>query len=131
MRKSLIISMLLLVSCAMFAQIPPITNDEAPEGMKKNALGIIKDINIGWNLGNQLESLNDRTKKKLKDVEMEEGWGNPRITPEIIKAVKDAGFNAIRIPVRWYPHCDKNFNVDPAWMKRVHEVVDYAYNLGM
>ncbi|MCF0202973.1 MAG: cellulase family glycosylhydrolase, partial [Bacteroidaceae bacterium] len=122
---------LLFMATTASAQIPPVVNDAAPEGMKHNALGIVKNITCGWNLGNQLESLNDRTKKKLKDVEMEEGWGNPRITPEMIKAVKKAGFNAIRIPVRWYPHCDKNFDVDPAWMKRVHEVVDYAYNEGM
>lgn len=131
MKKLFILNFLLVMACSAFAQVPPITNDAAPEGMKNNALGIVKNITCGWNLGNQLESLNDRTKKKLTVNEMEEGWGNPRITPEMIKAVKAAGFNAIRIPVRWYPHCNKNFDVDPAWMKRVHEVVDYAYNEGM
>ena len=128
MKKLFILNFFLLMAGMAFAQIPPITNDAAPEGMKNNALGIVKNITCGWNLGNQLESLNDRTTKKLTVNEMEEGWGNPRITPEMIKAVKAAGFNAIRIPVRWYPHCNKNFDVDPAWMKRVHEVVDYAYN---
>lgn len=125
---------LLLVStlCSLItlAQIPPLANDAAPEGMKRNALGIVKDIRLGWNLGNQLESLDDRG-IKVKEIDMEMGWGNPRVTPEMIQAVKDAGFNAIRIPVRWYPHCDKDFTVNKAWMARVREVVDYAYNRGM
>ena len=57
---------------------------------------------------------------------------------------KDAGFNAIRVPVTWYPHMGVKVNdlnwdlsawnptqVDAAWMARVKEIVDYVVNNGM
>ena len=59
---------------------------------------------------------------------------------------KEAGFGAIRVPVTWYPHMgtitlhdqtkwDRSTwtgtDVDPAWMARVKEVVDYVIDEGM
>ena len=40
--------------------------------------------------------------------------------------MKEAGFGAIRIPVTWYNHMDKDGNVNAEWMTRVKEVVDYV-----
>lgn len=61
--------------------------------------------------------------------------------------LKEAGFNAIRVPVTWYPHMglktnpnslvwDKKANplgtrVDADWMQRVREIVDYVASQGM
>lgn len=50
---------------------------------------------------------------------------------ELLKMMKDAGFGAIRVPVTWYNHMDKDGKVDAAWMARVHEVVDYVINQGL
>jgi endoglucanase len=67
---------------------------------------------------------------------------------------KKAGFNAIRVPVTWYPHMGtvtvtryqdaegnwkgrwdmstwNGYDVDPAWMARVKEVVGYVLDEGM
>ena len=87
---------------------------------------IVEDIKVGWNLGNTLESY-DTGKTGLAT---ETGWGNPKTTEEMISAVKDAGFNAIRIPVTWGEHMDGD-TIQAEWMDRVQEVVDYAYNNGM
>ena len=98
------------------------TNTSAPAGMQRNASAIFKDIVAGWNLGNTLES----------DGADETAWGNPMTTQAMIAGVKAQGFNAIRIPVRWFRENElETLEIDPAKLARVKEVVDYAYNQGM
>ena len=88
---------------------------------------IAKEMTAGWNLGNSLDaygtySLNNETY-----------WGNPKTTKAMIDAVKNEGFNTIRIPVSWGEHVGSapNYTIDTAWMNRVQEVVDYAMADGM
>ena len=76
-------------------------------------------IKLGWNLGNTLEAQCTET-----------SWGNPAANQQLFKAVKAAGFNAVRLPVAWDCHASKSI-IDEAWMKRVQEVVDYAHAEGM
>lgn len=90
----------------------------------------IDAISVGWNLGNTLDSYGTWISGSTPSA-YETAWGNPATTKELIKSVKDQGFNAIRIPVTWAQHIDANGNVDAAWMARVKEVVDYAYDLDM
>lgn len=85
---------------------------------------LVKEIRIGWSLGNTLDA-------DGSGVSAETAWGNVKTTKEMITAVKDAGFNIVRIPVTWRPHLDAENNIDEAWMDRVQEVVDYAYGQGM
>ena len=87
---------------------------------------IVKDIKVGWNLGNSLESY--KTDKKGLDTEI--AWGNPRTTEALIKSVKKAGFNAIRVPVTWAEHMDGD-TIQKEWLARVKEVVDYIYDNDM
>ncbi len=89
-----------------------------------DSVQLCKDITIGWNLGNTLDATGS-------GINSETSWGNPKATKELILAVKDAGFDAVRIPTTWFNHVDSNFNVDSAWFDRVQEVVDYAYDEGM
>lgn len=58
----------------------------------------------------------------------ETAWGNPAITEQTITAVKNAGFNAVRIPVRWQHHVTDaaTMTIDEAWLARVREVVGYC-----
>jgi len=85
---------------------------------------LVKEIKIGWSLGNTLDSV-------ATGMTAEMAWGNMKTTKEMITAVKDGGFNAIRIPVTWGTHMDAENNVDEEWMDRVQEVVDYAYSQDM
>ncbi|MCM1022937.1 MAG: glycoside hydrolase family 5 protein [Prevotella sp.] len=89
------------------------------------SIELVKEIKIGWSLGNTLDA------DGADDVTSETSWGNPLTTKEMITAVKDAGFNIVRIPVTWRPHLDSENNIDEAWLNRVREVVDYAYGEGM
>lgn len=102
----------------------------APNGYFPTAAEEISQINAGWNLGNTLDA-NGNWINGSSPSSFETAWGNPVTTREMIAAVHDRGFNSIRIPVTWAQHIDASGNVDSAWMARVREVVDYAYDLGM
>lgn len=80
-------------------------------------------MGVGWNLGNSLESIGPGN---------ETAWGNPVVTQQLIDAVKAAGFDTIRLPVAWSAFSNaSNFTIDPAWLNRVEEVVNYALNADM
>lgn len=87
---------------------------------------LVAGMKIGWNLGNTLDAFG------AEGLLAECAWGNPKTTQEMIDAVMSAGFNVIRVPVTWEGHLGAapDFKIDEAWMKRVQEVVDYAYNRG-
>lgn len=104
--------------------------NNAPTGAEvsgfRSSAEIVRDIKVGWNLGNTLDSYN--TGKS--GLSTETGWGNLKTTEAMILSVKEAGFNAVRIPVTWGEHMDGD-TIQQDWMARVKEVVDYAYNNGM
>ena len=91
-----------------------------------------KDV-VGWNLGNQFECTPAKDGESteignLGSINAETAWGNPRVTKEMIQAVKKAGFNAIRIPIRWQCHITNPdaMSIDPAWIARIKEVVGWC-----
>ncbi|MBP5581450.1 MAG: cellulase family glycosylhydrolase [Ruminococcus sp.] len=108
------------------ATMEPTTEPTSGEKGFRTATEIVSQIKVGWNLGNTLESYN--TGKSGLDTET--GWENPKTTKDMIKSVKQAGFNAIRIPVTWSEHMSGN-TIQKEWLDRVQEVVDYAYNEGL
>lgn len=93
------------------------------------SIELVKEIKVGWSLGNALDSYDSSVEHQ--DVTSETSWGNPVTTKEMITAVKNAGFNIIRVPVTWGKHMDENNVVDEEWMDRVQEIVDYAYTQDM
>jgi aryl-phospho-beta-D-glucosidase BglC (GH1 family) len=104
----------------------------------ETAAEAVKKMGLGWNLGNTLDAYNqsvtDVTSVSYwgqQDLSSETCWGQYVTKPALMKMMKDAGFGAIRVPVTWYNHTDMDGNVDPAWMARVHEVVDYVIGQGM
>ncbi len=85
------------------------------------AAQVAAQVGVGWNVGNSLEVPGGET-----------GWGNPVVNQQLITAVKTAGFNAVRIPCAWDSHADQTtMTIDPAWLARVKQVVDYAIGQGM
>ena len=93
-----------------------------------------KDV-VGWNLGNQFEcSAPGQDGESMQigmpdnSIKAETAWGNPVVAKKTIKAVKEAGFNAIRIPIRWQCHITNAaaMSIDKAWLARIKEVVDWC-----
>lgn len=98
----------------------------------ESASSAVKNMKVGWNCGNSLDSHGiaciNNTKLRCggdKLLGFETGWGNPKIKASLFPFVKQAGFDAVRLPVTWYPWMDENGDVDKKWMDRVEEVVNY------
>ncbi len=94
-----------------------------------SAQELVGKMTVGWNLGNTLDCANCTWLSNKLDCET--AWGNPKTTKAMIDTVRKAGFNTIRIPVSWGDHIDASGNIDKAWLDRVQEVVDYAYDNDM
>ncbi len=100
---------------------------------------LVDTIRIGWNLGNTLDVCQaDRDGDGVINEHAAEGeeveetlWGNPYATRELFMALADDGVNAVRIPVTWRDHIDEAGNINEAWLNRVQQVVDFAYDCGM
>ena len=98
------------------------------------------EVTAGWNLGNQLECSpqgwnNESTSfgNPANAMQAETAWGNPQVTKQMLQAVKAAGFNAVRIPVRWQCHITDaaTMTIDPEWMQRIKDVVGYCLDYDM
>lgn len=119
------------------------------------AWNLVKELNLGWNLGNSLEIQNikehgyiakDSFGQPNFDI-IETSLGNPVTTRELIAAVADRGFSSIRIPVSFYNHLKESqpstdigggkyqanpgYTIDEEWLKRVKEVVDWSIDAGL
>lgn len=86
-------------------------------GMELDAVDLMKNIKIGWNLGNSLEAAGGET-----------AWNNPATTLAMITKIREMGFNAVRIPCSWdqYLNDETTYEIKATWLARVKEVVDYC-----
>lgn len=102
----------------------------------QSAFDITSQMVIGWNLGNSLDSTNDNLTMDSSPKKFAMAWGNPEPTKELIEAVKNGGFNTIRIPTTWYQHLyldesTNTYKIDTKWLAYVKQFVDYAYDMDM
>lgn len=122
MKKAMVVVLAVIV-CAMVGVLYYIGGRQRFESAQDAA----DNITAGWNLGNTLESNGEwiglYTDGNPEDYET--AWGNAVTTPELIAAVRAAGFNAVRVPVTWHEHMDEYGNIDAEWLGRVRQVVDY------
>jgi endoglucanase len=86
------------------------------------SLQIVKNMKLGWNLGNTFDGGPKET-----------SWGNPKTTRAMIDTIKKEGFNTVRIPVTWNDHLGPapNYTIDPQWLDRVQQVVNYVRDNNM
>ena len=103
---------------------PATTQPTAPAIPDNTMTGeeLMQEMKIGWNLGNTFDAPDGET-----------SWGMPATTREIIQAVKDMGFNTLRLPVSWHKHVSEapDYTIDETWLRRVSMIVDYALELDM
>ena len=91
---------------------------------------IVRDMGLGINLGNTLESCGDWINGKTV-TNYETAWGSPVITEDMIKGYKKAGFDSLRIPVAWSNLMNDKYDIDPGYMDRVDEIVGWAINVDL
>ncbi len=123
-----ILSAALALSLSLTAIALPST---AAEADFEDAYEAVENITVGWNLGNTLDPTGDWIDDSNGTAPYETAWGNPVTTKEMLTVVKDAGFNAVRVPVSWAQHIDDEGNIDKEWLDRVNEVVDYVISQDM
>lgn len=92
-----------------------------------SSLELVKDMKIGWSLGNTLDG-GGKSSKGSSPETIERAWGNPVTTKEMIDEIKNAGFNVLRIPTTWdWSTGDApDYKISDEWLARVKEVVDYG-----
>ena len=115
---------------------PPAVEEPAPPPapvpitFDMTAEDLVRQIGVGWNLGNTLDAYNSGNpsaplwvnEDDLVAVEtMWLGGAANVTTPELIGRVKEAGFNAIRVPVTWYKMAGgaPDYIIRSDWMDRV------------
>lgn len=105
---------------------PKPTATPVPEGEidRTPAWDIVNKMSVGWNLGNTF----DATGKS--GLAAETYWGQPKTTEAMMDFLADAGINTIRIPVTFAKHIGPapDYTIDPDWLARLKEVVDYCIN---
>ncbi|GIG40576.1 cellulase family glycosylhydrolase [Cellulomonas phragmiteti] len=96
---------------------PSPTPTPTPTPQPDDAMAVVAAMQPGWNLGNTLDAIPDET-----------AWGNPLTTRELIRHVRSEGYRSIRIPVTWNGHHGPapDYTIDPAWLARVEQVVDWS-----
>ncbi|MFD7014698.1 cellulase family glycosylhydrolase [Streptomyces sp. NPDC059928] len=114
------------LACGNAIAAPPDQPQPAAEAaaakVPHDSMAAVAQMQPSWNLGNTLDALPDET-----------SWGNPLTTKATFDGLRSQGFRSVRIPVSWYPHQSETapYTIDPAWMKRVKQVVDWALEDGL
>jgi endoglucanase len=95
---------------------------EAAARVPHDPMAAVAAMQPSWNLGNTFDAFPDET-----------SWGNPLTTKATFDGLRAQGFRSVRIPVTWFPHQSATapYTIDPAWMKRVKQVVDWALADGL
>ena len=92
----------------------------------ESALEFTSSMGAGWNLGNSLCCVDNKSYGDKTVSYYETLWGNPITTKATIDAVKSKGFKTVRIPISYRNHIDNNNQVDEKWLSRIKEIVDYV-----
>ena len=137
---SISLAIIISLACCSTVDSSPIegttpSSNNAPTAKQWNS-----EITAGWNLGNQFECSAPGMEHYSLEIGMPDGsinaetaWGNPKVTKKTLQGVKKAGFNAIRIPIRWQCHITnpQAMSIDKAWMARIKQVVDWCLELDL
>ena len=89
----------------------------------KNAMEVVMDMGIGYNLGNTFDSYSIFGGINTPNDQIT-FYGNKVPTKDMIKRIKKYGFKTIRFPITWKYFIDDNGNVNPDWMNCIKEVID-------
>ena len=93
--------------------------------IKKNAIQTVNDMGIGWTLADSFECYNPYVKIMTNPDEQLKLYGNEVPTKQLITSIKKSGFKTIRVPITWMHFMDESGTINPVWMDRVKEVVNW------
>jgi endoglucanase len=105
---------------ALALTVVPLCPAAAEPMTELDAWSAARLMGVGINIGNTLENT----------TQWETGWGNPRITKELIDSLAAQGFRTVRVPVAWDTWA-RDGVIQPDKLARVSEVVDWITAAGM
>ncbi len=84
------------------------------------AFASLKALGPGVNLGNMLEAPSEGE------------WGH-KVKPEYLKTIATAGFQHVRLPVRWSAYAAQSapYTIQPAFFDRIDQILTQAYETGL
>lgn len=104
------------------------TNASAANKMRDiTTMEVVQEMGLGINLGNTFESCGGWI-SNTSVTNYETGWGSPVVTEELIKGYKNCGFGVLRIPVAWSNMMAEDYTINPNYLARVKQVVEWALN---
>lgn len=123
------VSVLCIVSLliSLFCMAVPV--EAQSEDMRDlTTMELTKDMGLGINLGNTLESFGDWIDQwgdgTVKSYET--AWGSPVITKEMIEGYAKEGFKTLRVPVAWSNMMGDNYTINQQYIDRVKEIIGWA-----
>lgn len=130
-----VVMILLAVAQITFACAQTTPADKRMAKMGLSAMQLAHYMAPGVNLGNTMEACdNTQLFTDKAGISSETSWQNDKTTESFVMNLKKLGFNSLRIPCSWVAGhiSDKdNMTIDPAWVKRIREIVDYGMKAGM
>lgn len=109
---------------ALIAFVIPMFSGKPVQAKEQSASQkYVEAMGSGWNLGNTFDGFDETNDKG------EESWGNPVVTRELIKSVKEKGFDSIRIPFTAHMRVggpESNYKIQEEFLNRYEEVVNWA-----
>ena len=149
MRKLLLLCLSCLAACSQTSKTVVVTKPTTstsstttvtnassdPQLPDNQAVKRMKELGVGWNLGNQLDALPDG----FSDSDNEYGWpdetcwSNQKVTAQTFVKIRSYGFTTVRIPVTWAkfigPAPGSTLNAQR--LDRVEEVINFAHDAGL
>jgi endoglucanase len=123
-RRRLLASLPLALITALGLAAAPATAAPAQPATSPTSYvqAVVAAMQPSWNLGNSLDAIPNET-----------AWGNPAATKATFDAVRSEGYRSVRIPVTWSngQSATAPYTIDPAYLARVKQVVDYAIADGL
>ena len=101
------------------------TENTAAEMRDITTMELVQEMGLGINLGNTFESCGDWI-SNTSVTNYETGWGSPVVTEELIQGYKNCGFGVLRVPVAWSNMMSEDYTINPDYLARVKQVVDWA-----
>ncbi|MBQ3566696.1 MAG: cellulase family glycosylhydrolase [Oscillospiraceae bacterium] len=135
MKKKKIISTLISAVMMMTASVSSFSTVNAVEtGEMRDitTMELVRDMGVGINLGNTMESCGDWIAQwgaggfPAGTVSAyETAWGSPVITQDMIKGYANEGFGVVRVPVAWSNLMGDNYQINADYIARVQQIVDW------
>ena len=132
MKKTVSVLCILSLLISLVCMALPV-EAESQDMRDMTTMELTKDMGLGINLGNTLESFGDWIDQwgdgTVKSYET--AWGSPEITQEMIEGYAKEGFGTLRVPVAWSNMMGDNYTINQQYIDRVKQIVGWAMDSGL